>query len=788
MAEGRGGHVPRGEVQIRLRRDDDGVLAAGLGEDPQLRTPGGEEGRGVVGAGEDQLFDAGMGDEGASHLVLRHVHEGEHSLGHPGLAEQAAQQRPAATGLRRRLHDHGAAGDERGHGTSRRDRDGEVPRRGDQRQRSWGEGEVLLRGEALGLLRVEQREVDRLADLRVPLLEGLPGLRRHDLQQLGPVRGEGPGDPAQHQGALLDRHRRPGGLRRERRPDRLLDLRGRLPPGGAHLLLAELRAADPTGDPCGPLLVRGGGEVGVRGAAEGARQRRQRRGAQLEPVPLLGRAVLEAVGGGGVLGQGEIEGAGEALLLPGEQLLGAVEVEGRREEVLRGGVLLEAAHQIGDGHVEVPGMDDRHVQAHRPGRLVDHGLLPRRHPGEHLELDAVPGSGGDPALGHQQVGEGDVEEVVPGDAEVHGLEQRGIQRVHEDPLVLRVGGELRGQRCLRPAVHGGIHLLHREIRPLDQTHLQRRPAVGDAALGEAAHPRHRRRRIGQIGLQHDPGVELGELGPVQELLEDLQGQLEVAVLLHVEVQEGGGVGAGRLEIDRQQGLDHMVDRLRRAPQRQVLHDRGHLDRDVVDVGPGDDLPHPAQAPRGLLRAQHGLAQQVDVQGRPVGREPGQGGGQRARACVEDEVGDHPAHDGAGGGDHDGGREARSGAAEADDPAQRGGQEGRGILSQAAQLDGRRAGILGADHPVDEGQREVEPLRVAQQVRQQCGRPGDRSVSSVPDPGAHLRGDVLGAQRGRAQVVACGGRRGQRGQLGSSPRSQSSPRPAGPPARASSPVP
>ena len=35
-------------------------------------------------------------------------------------------------------------------------------------------------------------------------------------------------------------------------------------------------------------------------------------------------------------------------------------------------------------------------------------------------------------------------------------------------------------------------------------------------------------------------------------------------------------------------LDHVVDGLGRSPQRQVLHDRGHLDRDVVDVGAGHE--------------------------------------------------------------------------------------------------------------------------------------------------------------------------------------------------------
>ena len=337
-----------------------------------------------------------------------------------------------------------------------------------------------------------------------------------------------------------------------------------------------------------------------------------------------------------------------------------------------------------------------------------------------------------------------------------------IQRLEQHPLVLGVGLLLAQQRGLGPAVDGRVHLLHREIRALDQSYLHRGAARGDPPLGEGPHPLHRRGRIRQVRLQHDPGMQMLELGPVQQLLEHLQCQLQVPVLLHVHVEEGGTLGAGGLEVQRQQRLDDVVDGLRRGPQRQMVHQRGDLDREVVDVLALDQLAHPLHPARCLLGAEHRLAEQVDVQRRAVGREAGDRGAQGAGAGIEDQMADHAPHRGLRGGHHGRGRELGGQPAQTQHPAQGRGQEGGRVLRETTQLDRRGTGILGADHAVDEAQRELEPLGIPQQVREHLGRARHGAQRGGVHPAAHLRGDLLDGHGGGSGVIE---RRLRTGHLG-----------------------
>ena len=763
VPEGAGGHVLGRQVQVGVRGDHDGVLATGLGLDPQLGTPGGEQLGRLEATGEDQLIDPRIGDERTTDLVLGHIDHRQHPLGDPGLPEQAAQQGPAAARLGRRLHDHRTAGDQRRQGAPGGDRDREVPRRGDQRQRARAEDHALLPVEPFSLLRVVQREIDRLADLGVALLEGLAGLGGHHLEQLGAVPREHPGHAAQDHGALLHAQRPPGALGREGGGDRLLHTAQVLHARRLGLFDPQLGAADAAGDQIGPLLVRRRGHVGVRGVAEGPRHRRQRRGPQFGKPPRgLRGAVLVAMGADRGLLQGLDQGPREALPLPVEQLRGGIQLEGGRHEVLARGVLLQAPHQIGHGHVELLGRDHRDVQPHGAGGLAHHGLLGGGHTGQHLELHPAQRARCHLALEHEQMSEGDVEQVVPGHPQPHRGEPFVIQRLHQHPLVLGVGVLFAQQRRLRPAVHGGIDLLQGQIGPLDQSHLERGAAFGHAPLGEGSDPGHGVGGVGQIGLQHDPGGQRSQLGPIQQLLEHLQRQLQVPVLLHVHVQERGFRGARGIEVQGQQRLHDVIDGLGGGPQGQVVHDRGDLDRHVVDIGTRDQLPHSGQAPGGFLAAEHRLAEQIDVQRGPVSGQLGDGPGQRRLPGVQDQVRDHRAHHPAGHGHHQVRGHARGAAAELHHPPQRGGQETWRVLGEAPQLHGRRPGILGPDHPVDEGECELEPVGVTQQVGQQLGRSGHGAGARRLQPGAHLLGHVLDGDVG-GEVLG-GVRRGQRGLL------------------------
>ena len=90
-------------------------------------------------------------------------------------------------------------------------------------------------------------------------------------------------------------------------------------------------------------------------------------------------------------------------------------------------------------------------------------------------------------------------------------------------------------------MHGGVNPLHGQVGALDEADLDlaaagvppgRRPG-GDALQGGEG--------VGQVGLQHDPRVEVLQLGLVEHAGEGPDGQLEVPVLLHVKVDEGRAV-------------------------------------------------------------------------------------------------------------------------------------------------------------------------------------------------------------------------------------------------------
>ena len=198
----------------------------------------------------------------------------------------------------------------------------------------------------------------------------------------------------------------------------------------------------------------------------------------------------------------------EAIALALEQRLVVGQVERRGEEVLGGGVLLQAPHEVADRDVELVRAHDRHVQQHVADLAGDRGDLTLRHAEEHLELDALASA----ALVGEQPGVGDVEEVVAGDADPHGGGVVGVQREVQAPQVVGVGVDLGVVGRERPPVHHGIHSLHREVRALHEPHLDARAARRDALLRPRGELLEGGERIGQVGLQHDAGLEARSRG------------------------------------------------------------------------------------------------------------------------------------------------------------------------------------------------------------------------------------------------------------------------------------
>ena len=124
------------EVEVGARRDDDGVLAARLGQQRQVGAPRAEQRGGLPGAGEDDAVDVGVRDERLAERALVDGDEAQHLARDAGLPQRLGHDGGAAPACGRRLEDDAAARGERGEHAAGRDRDREVPRRRDDGQRA----------------------------------------------------------------------------------------------------------------------------------------------------------------------------------------------------------------------------------------------------------------------------------------------------------------------------------------------------------------------------------------------------------------------------------------------------------------------------------------------------------------------------------------------------------------------------------------------------------------------------------------------------------------------------
>jgi hypothetical protein len=130
--------------------------------------------------------------------------------------------------------------------------------------------------------------------------------------------------------------------------------------------------------------------------------------------------------------------------------------------------------------------------------------------------------------------------------------------------------------------------------------------------------------VGQIGLEHHAGGQGQELLLVEHLAKRRDGEVEVPVLLHVQVDElRGDMAVGMavvvppgLAVERPQRVLHLLDRRAEGDEVDLARDRGHLDRDVLDVLARQERHVGGEPPRRLLLAEDRLAELVQIEARP----------------------------------------------------------------------------------------------------------------------------------------------------------------------------
>jgi len=386
--------------------------------------------------------------------------------------------------------------------------------------------------------------------------------------------------------------------------------------------------------------------------------------------------------------------------------------------------------------------------------LAAHHLRQARcHAGEHLDLDVVP----HPAAARQDPRERDVEDVLTGDAEADGAGAFGRHRPVHDPLVVGVGLLLGGPGGERPVVDLGVHPLHRQVGALHEPHLDARPAGLHARGGPVLQLHHRGERVRLVGLQHDAGLLVQQRGVVHHAAEHGEGEGEVLVVLHVEVDELRRARGGRLEVEGLELRDGVVHHLVEAPRVVRPGDGGHLQRDVVDVVAREQAGVGGEAAGGLAVAEDGLAEEVDVDAVAARAGVGERGGEALAGGVEDEVPDELAEHAPGRGDHDlgggdGGRSRR---------LQCGGEVGREEGEVPPGEAGERAGgdvqVLGADDAVDEADGELQAVGVGEHAGEEAGGVVDRLVGGLDHPASgQFHGLVAGVDQFGARVAAVHG--------------------------------
>ncbi len=123
----------------------------------------------------------------------------------------------------------------------------------------------------------------------------------------------------------------------------------------------------------------------------------------------------------------------------------------------------------------------------------------------------------------------------------------------------------------------------------------------------------------------------------EDLAEDRGREREVLVLLHVEVEEDAVLARG--PVQRQEPLHDPRARPVEVPRDELRRDGRHLDRHVVDVGPPHEREGALEAGVRLGLAEHGLAEEVDVERVALRAGPGE-----VRAEAAAGVGHEVAHE------------------------------------------------------------------------------------------------------------------------------------------------
>ena len=262
-------------------------------------------------------------------------------------------------------------------------------------------------------------------------------------------------------------------------------------------------------------------------------------------------------------------------------------------------------------------------------------------------------------------------------------------------------------------MHRRIHSFHGKVGALDDAHLDRGAASGAAGLRPLGQPVEPAEGVGKVSLKDDSCAVSEEFLAIQDSREHVDGQIEVPVLLHVQVDEGAGCGCE--PVKREKLLDGFLDGRRVAVGRVRPDDRGDFEGNVVHVVAFDEGRSRLHAVGRLLVAEDCLAQKVEVEPRAVRTELRNRRAELVGRHVEDQVADEHREDAAGGRRRQRGNEGRDPSADVRGRREVRGQESRVALGQMLEVAGGHAVVFRADDPVHEVHRVVKASLVVENL-------------------------------------------------------------------------
>ena len=310
-----------------------------------------------------------------------------------------------------------------------------------------------------------------------------------------------------------------------------------------------------------------------------------------------------------------------------------------------------------------------------------------------------------------------------------------------------------------------IHPLHRQVRTLDDAHLNARIPRVHARARPLLEALEGTERIGQVGLKDDTGLVAAHVRLVEDGGEHRDRQIEVLVVLHVEVEEGPIV-AGKA-VEGQEGTHAMLNNFLETPGIVRSRHGRDLDGDVIDVLASHEARDLGQAMGRFLLTKNRLAEEVHVQAVAACAQARERRAETPVGCVDDQVADDLAEHASRHRRHSAGCEARCGRSE---PHRRGQGRGQEVFTAGRQALQRLTGhvqIRGTHDVVNESSGERQTVRVGQDPGENLGRLRSRLMGRFIGPAAGSNDRSL-PQRpqiiGAASSVGIGVGRGRNGDV------------------------